>query len=246
MSTATVTVEDYARAYAEECSKHYPQIDAFEERLGYSIHSERPGALEDAARTLACPVKRNPPNWQHGRIIYSVARDRLSTFGGFGIMLDIGTAKGFSALCLAWAIADADSGLRGVGRVVTLDSVHPNDRVHRNSVSELAFGRYLTVGEFLAPWPEAGLIHAIGTPSHQWLAMNRERIALAFIDGKHTYAAVAEDLDGIKHHQESGDVIIADDLQVDGVAQAVAGLRGYDLTLISAHRDRQYAVATKQ
>src|SRR5262245_57035761 len=113
----TVTVDDYRRIFLEACGNPYGELDALETLLGYSVHRERIGALEAAARTLACPYKAHAPNWQHGRLVYAAARARLSTYtGGSALLVDIGTAKGFSALCLAWALVDSG---QAFGRAVT-------------------------------------------------------------------------------------------------------------------------------
>ena len=53
------TSSDYARVFAEECDRAYPAITQFETECGFAIQK---GRLESAARTLACPVKVNPPN----------------------------------------------------------------------------------------------------------------------------------------------------------------------------------------
>jgi predicted O-methyltransferase YrrM len=226
----------YESAFHTERMHLYPAISAFEDKCGYAIGRER---LEDAARTLACPVKAHPPNWQHGRVLYAITRQRLAQDKEPATLVDIGTAKGFSALCLMWALLDANVS----GRVVSVDVVNPLDRVRRNSVAEL--DGLLTVLDFVAPWPEADGIQFTHTTSAQWQGFNPQRIAVAFVDGKHTYQAVKADAKRVAAAQRIGDVMVFDDLHIPGIAAAVAELKGYSIERIEALPCRVYAVARR-
>src|SRR5688572_20772364 len=95
---------DYETAFLHESVVEYPTLAALERRMGYAIDKR---LLEGDAKILACPVKRNPPNWQHGRLIYAVLRKYLETQSDPVTLFDCGTAKGFSALCMALALTDA-------------------------------------------------------------------------------------------------------------------------------------------
>lgn len=243
----TVTAETYADLFAAERAHTYPAVDALEERLGVALDRDR---LEAAARVLSCPFKAAEPNWQHGRVIYAVT---LSTVQGrrgeLLTLLDIGTAKGFSALCLQWALNDSDA----LGEVVSLDVLDPMDRVRRNTVAEV--DGLKTLHEVLAPWPEARRIRfekLTGPPNilsrgaGGWLTGHTQRITVAYVDGKHTYEAVSWEASLLAQRQQVGDVIIFDDIQVPGVAKAVDQLRGYDIERIQALPTRRYAIARKR
>ena len=56
----------------ELADRSYPVVDEFEQRMGFAVDRER---LEDAAGVLACLLKKNPPKWQHGRVLYALARN---------------------------------------------------------------------------------------------------------------------------------------------------------------------------
>lgn len=234
----TPTAEDYAQAFEGERQKGYPTIDAFETMCGYAVDRTR---LEAAARVLACPVKAHAPNWQHGRVLYAMTRQYLDGSAvSFMNVLDIGTAKGFSALCLQWALLD--SGVSG--RVVSVDVVDPFARVQRNSAAEL--DGLLTVPEFVALWREGAVMTFRHTGACDWPSLlHHDRIAVAFIDGKHTQEAVTKDAALVAKHQESGDVMVFDDLHLPGIAAAVADVRGYDVEHISILPNRAYAIATR-
>jgi predicted O-methyltransferase YrrM len=232
-----LTKEKYDEIFEKERANLYPAIDAFEEASQFRVPRER---LEEAARVLACPLKVNPPNWQHGRVIYAAARVRAGCDMD-GIFLDIGTAKGFSACVMSWAVADSQR----KHKVVTVDMMDPYSRVKRNSVAEL--GGMLTLHEFIEPFRDANiLMEAHGGGSAEWFKRTKdERIALAFVDGKHTYDAVRQESIAISELQSTGDVIIFDDLQIEPVRQAVDELQGYDGLDIRIG-PRHYLVAVKQ
>lgn len=210
----TISRAAYDAAWELERMSEYPEIDAIEFQRGYRV--ERP-RLELAARALACPVKVNPPNWQHGRVIYAVLRSMLERHGidDKVVCLDVGTAKGFSALCAQWAINDSER--RGV--VISLDVIDPLARVRRNTVSEV--DGYETLAETLAPWSEARAITFLCGTGVNWLALYRKRVHFAFLDGKHRRDVVEQELSLLRDCQAPGDVVICDDLQIPGVAAAV-------------------------
>src|SRR5262245_9408863 len=122
-------LDEYEAAFRKECDQSYPVVDALEKRYGYAIDRTK---LNIAAHVLACPLKKNPPNWQHGRILYALTRHYLQ--GQIDVsLLDVGTAKGFSALCLLWSLRDTDI----LGSVTSVDVIDPLARVKRNTVAEI-------------------------------------------------------------------------------------------------------------
>lgn len=253
----TVSAETYQALFEKERIHVYPQIDALEQRLRVAADRDR---LEAAARVLSCPFKAAEPNWQHGRVIYAVVREYVEsnaheyvgqvTGGLMFSLLDIGTAKGFSALCAQWALDDAGR----FGIVTSLDVMDPLDRVRRNTIAEV--DGLKTLPEILAPWPEADRIRfeQVKAPKHMehrgacsWLMKDDSRIYVAYVDGKHTYDAVSWESAAIARRQHSGDVIIFDDFQVPGIAKAIHEMRGYDLEyLASIPGKREYVIARKR
>lgn len=246
------TLADFDRVFHAERENFdkYPEVAAVESLYGYSLATQQ---LERAARDLACPVKVNPPNWQHGRVLYAIARhiqarpDRPN-----GIFLDIGTAKGFSAVCMALAVRDST-----VPRsVVSVDKVGPLEQVYRNSRREAHEGRPLTVYS-LVEYMEAGPITFLGGGSEAYFraALTRRdspRILLAFIDGKHDYEMVRKEAHWAANFQESGDVLVFDDLQLPAVAQAVEVFRElhahYSVRYVdlAPTANRKYAIAVRR
>ncbi len=247
MARQRPTVQDYQRIFELERLRIYPAVSAFEERMGYAVDRTR---LESAARVLACPLKVHPPNWQHGRVIYAVARKYLED--GWpsqrskpedyedALFLDIGTAKGFSALCLAWALHDAFV----TGEVVTVDVIDPMARIYRNTVAEV--NGPVTLADLLSPWPEADRIDALKMPGARWLQTQHSRVHLAFVDGKHSGSVVKQEGLFLWKLQEPGDVIVYDDVHLPEIWQAVKSVPDYAIERIDVLPERAYAVAVRQ
>jgi predicted O-methyltransferase YrrM len=231
------TASDYQNAFEQERVNEYPVMDELEEAYGYTLDRVR---LERAASVLACPVKVNPPNWQHGRLLYAVARQLFEFKRDSYFFLDVGTAKGFSALCMQWAINDA-----GVNaKVVSVDVIDPTTVVKRNTISDLFGPRDLW--QILAPWPEAKAIEFVQSTGVGYILGCTHRINFAFLDGKHRYDDVAMEAQLLIKRQEQGDHIVFDDLQIPGVEKAVDKLRGYDVHKVTIKPERRYAIAVKR
>lgn len=241
------TKQEYEEAFSKERLKEYQNIDKFEATLGFSIGRS---FLEEAARVLACPVKANPPCWQHGRVIYAAARFYLSKYPGQRhFWVDVGTAKGFSALMMAWALDHSEQ----IGAVNSIDVIDPNARVERNSIADLDDVELRTVAELVAPFARSSsvLLQFIGGGSGSWLASlpKQQRIGFAFIDGKHTRKNVLHDALEIDKRQDKGDMILFDDVQLDQVHDGVRDFLDKSKRTtqwISAFTDRKYVVTVKR
>ena len=160
-------------------------------------------------------------------MLYAYARQYLSrqaTLDGMAIaaaergvfhLVDVGTAKGFTALVLRWALDDS----LVLGRVTSIDVIDPAARVRRNTVAEL--DGYLTLYETLAPWPEMRGTEFVCGEGLAWLQSSSSRLHLACLDGKHTEAVVREEALTLAERQQPGDLVFFDDVHLPGVAAAV-------------------------
>jgi predicted O-methyltransferase YrrM len=237
--TVMPSVSDYRAIFEAERVVSYPVMDGFERRHGYAIDRAR---MEAAAEVLACPYKAHAPNWQHGRLVYAATRSYLATYAGGRVsILDVGTAKGFSALCLLWAMTDA-----GIdGKVTSVDVLDPHARVKRNTVAEV--DGYKTLAETQVAWPEARGIEFLQSTGLKWLKGRSDRVHVAFIDGKHSADVVKLEGQRLAELQQPGDLAMFDDLQIEGVHQAVKSLGGlYQLERVEIGPNRAYAVGYRR
>ena len=233
--------EQYDDAFDKENAREYKVVDELETLIGYALPKE---FYLPRARILACPVKQNPPNWQHGRVIYSVVRNYLKDLDGVDYVtaLDIGTAKGYSALCLNKALSDS-----GVpGQVYSVDVIDPEVRCLRNTVSEL--DGLKTLEETLRQFPDHTEVMFIQSTGLQWLADHRDRVHVAFVDGKHTGPVVEAEGELLAANQKSGDVAIFDDVHLRGIHSAIYSLRPhYEFEYVVIRPDeRAYAIGYRK
>lgn len=235
---AAPTAAEYQAIFDAERQNEYPVIDAYEDRCGHAIDRYQ---LETAARVLACPLKHNPPNWQHGRVLYAAARNYLESRGDSIRIVDIGTAKGFSALCLLWALKRS----RLNGRVWSVDVIDPYARVRRNTVAEV--DGFKTLAETLDQWPEAQQITFSKMTGVECLQLDRFKIHIAFIDGKHSPDVVLTEGRLLHERQETGALAIFDDLQLIGPAVDHLEAEGkYTFERLWIKKDRGYAVGVRR
>jgi hypothetical protein len=233
---------EYEAAFAAERAVEYPEVEAYEHIAGFAIDRER---LEGAARILACPVKKNPPNWQHGRVLYAAMRRYFEQMGGldYALCFDCGTAKGFSALIAKWALDDSDV----MGCVHSVDVINPLDRVFRNSVQDCDGLNRLE--DYLRPWPEAKDIQFYKMTGTDWLASDTERVNVAFIDGKHSTEAVAAEGRLLASRQDAGDLVVFDDVQIVPVLQGLhtlGKLYEFQFIALGKYANRAYAVGARR
>ena len=238
-ATIERTVGAYAVAFERERLQQYPMVDAFERRMGYALDRDK---LEKAARVLACPLKASPPNWQHGRVIYAATREYLkgTERNAHHALLDVGTAKGFSALCLYWALWDADR----LGNVHSTDIIDPESMEKRNTVAEVEEPQNLY--GVLEPWPERAQIEFYRSTGQKFLMDHPYRFHVAFIDGKHSYEVVSWEVALLAQRQESGDLAMFDDAHIAGVAKALKEQRAYELEYLEVLPNRKYAIGRRK
>ena len=242
----TATALDYQRIFDLERTHQYPIIDDFEQRMGYAIDRAK---LEEAARVIEAAARRYYGRRGFG---WDPRSEDWSTPGGppgpVGIpfdnpfaVLDIGTAKSFSALCLLWALNDAGAD----GSVTSVDVIDPYSPEIRNTVAELS--RPLTLHETLEPWPEAKAITFVQSTGINWLKAHPERLHIVFVDGKHKADVVSEEAALILARQVAGDLCIFDDVHLPEIRAVVRGLHhSYSLEYLDILPNRGYAVGVRK
>lgn len=246
----------YLAAFKAEAARSYPAIDQLVAGLemGEHMFDDQKTLFFEMARDLACPLKEHRPNWQHGRVLYALARKVARDPAVDFTFLDIGTAKGFSALCMLWGLFDS----MRVGTVHSFDVVDPFSKVARNSIAELDGLKDL--GEFIAPYlprQHPGTEPRCGAVFHQKPGMLFDevvpaaRIHLAFVDGKHKLTDVREEAIKIGARQERGDFILFDDWQIPSVKEGISAFMDtptgklYRYTEILVNADRSYRLAER-
>jgi len=242
------SAEEYKDLAAKVAEEKYPEIDRFERETGYKIPEEW---LHDLALHTQVVVKKSPLCYAHGRVLYSALSrylEKLSKSEQVNI-LETGTARGFSSLCMARALSD----MNRVGKVVTFDTLPHRMPIYWNCIDDLEGKK--SRQELLEPWSDLVRRHLVfvqGDTRNTLPRVNIDRIHFAFLDGAHTRADVLWEFDNIVAQQKSGDVVLFDDYtptQYPGLVAAVDEICrkfNYVPEKLSAHSGRGYVVATRQ
>ena len=178
--------------------------------------AERFGDLPDrefvdelALATQVVP-KDEQLDWSHGYLLYAALGSylRQTPSNRPVTIFETGTARGFSAICMAQALRDAGR----AGTILTVDVLHAERPIYWNSIADADGPR--TRLELLAPW--SGLVedHIVFLRGDVGVALEQlglARIHFGFLDAEHTYDAVQRELAFVTAHQRQGDVIVCDD-----------------------------------
>jgi predicted O-methyltransferase YrrM len=240
--------ETYQNLASVAVEQSYPEIDRFEEKTGHGIE---PAWLHDLALHTQVVVKESTLCYAHGRVLYSALSRYLGSIAVSESIniLETGTARGFSGLCMAKALNDMGRS----GRVVTFDFLPHRSPIYWNCIDDLE--RKKSREELLAPWSEMVrkyLVFVQGDTQLMLPSVCIDRVHFAFLDGAHTYPDVLFEFAQIAGSQHTGDVAVFDDYtpaQFPGIVAAVDEIcnkYGYSPEKLSAHSGRGYVVAIKQ
>lgn len=237
--------ETYLSLFHNAREKEYPEVDRFEAACGHAIDREW---LDELALHTQVSVKKSAICYAHGRVLYAAIRRYLDRNRPKRVnILETGTAKGFSALCMSRALSDANVD----GVIVTIDTL-PHDRAfYWNAIDDLDGKK--TRRELLAPWREwIDRIVFLQGPAREMLrGLSLSRVNVAFLDAAHTRDDVLFEFGVIAEFQEPGDMVVFDDVTpgiFPGVVSAVGEIQNkYDLGLeqIEASDSRGYAVLVR-
>lgn len=240
------SADDYLRLWHEARSQRFPAIDAYERECGAAIDRSW---FEDAALLTQVTVKANALCYQHGRLLYATLRRYIRDHGGGDLnIVETGTARGFSALCLAKALADAGAS----GKIVTFDVLPHDQPMYWNCIRDADGPR--TRAELLREYRDLLERYVVFHCGDTRLTLSRivfPRVHFAFLDSVHTYSHVMAEFAAIRGAQQPGDVLFFDDYTpatYPGVVKAadeICRTAGYSGTAVVAHEHRRYLLAEK-
>jgi hypothetical protein len=236
---------EYRKLHEEAKSKQFPEIDDLEVMTGFAVDRKW---LDNVALHTQITKKRSELVYPHGRVIYSLLRKYIDErTPGFVTVCETGTARGFSALCMAKAIVDA-----GIdGRIVTFDVLAHLDRHYWNCIDDDDGKK--TRAELLAPWSD--LLQMItfvhGDTQLMLSRVGLDRINFAFLDAQHVKRAVMHEYSVVAGRQLAGDMIVFDDVSPSypGVLASVRNIEQdgrYVVSRLGISDVRGYAWAVKR
>tara|TARA_B100000900_G_C20538164_1_gene699261 strand:- start:139 stop:954 length:816 start_codon:yes stop_codon:yes gene_type:complete len=240
------TQKEYLRLFNEIKDKKYEIIDQIEKESGYKIDKNW---LDTLALQTQIVKKKNLLNYQHGRLIYSILRKYLKSKNKSDKIniLETGTARGFSSVCMAKAMIDSDY----QGTINTIDIIPNNKKIFWNCISDLSGKK--TRLELLEPWKnELNYINFIEGLTSTSLKKNYfNRINFAFLDAQHDKESVLEEYNFVNQRQKAGDIIIFDDVSknFNEIKLAIKQIKNqnlYNLKILEfPNESRGYAIAEK-
>ena len=162
----------------------------------------------------ASRILRGGDGGEHGLLLYKLLSKRFASAHQSVVLLDVGTARGFSAIAMAKAMMDAN--LRG--ELYTIDIIgqdesrdwHVAKQQHDEPLAGVQIARSNIWRQSYEE--EAKVISPITGKSSEVLeSWNYGDIDFAFIDGDHRYHAVKADLELLDALMADGGQIILDD-----------------------------------
>ena len=238
--------EEYLAIWQKVKRQSYPVIDQYEQELQFYIDSEWFHALALHTQVV---IKESEICYQHGRLLYTTLSEYVRQNRSTSIsILETGTARGFSSLCMAKALRD-----RNVeGKIATIDPLPHYVSMYWNCIDDLDGVK--TRRELISNYSDLTsgyIVFLEGTSKDLLERLELSRIHFAFLDGSHTYEDVAYEYSYILPRQKKGDIIFFDDHQPElfpGIVKAVQELEAtnnYGITTIEANSQRGYAIAEK-
>lgn len=162
----------------------------------------------------ACLALRGGDGGEHGQLLYQLVHERRDC-GHRVVALDIGTARGFSAVTMARAMLDADLD----GHVYTVDVIDHDEpldwHAEKHDPDEPLASGPTARSAVWQEWAteEAPRITPITGKSTQVLSeWSHGPIDVAFLDGSHTYDDVKAELEALHGMMADDGVIVLDDV----------------------------------
>ena len=196
---------------ASECN-HDKYFENLEKNFEFK-HQNLKSFVDKLALKTQIVIKESKMLYLHGYILYAALDDYLKNNPAvdFVNIVETGTARGFSAVCMAKALHDN----KRDGKIYTIDVLPNDEKMYWNCVED--FSGPKTRPELLNKYDHLlQYIEFIRGDSKQVLDILHEkyfvpRVHFSFLDAQHTYSYLKHEMDWVRDRQEKGDVIICDD-----------------------------------
>lgn len=229
-------------------NERYNFVDSLEKNSGFSIDKEW---LNDVALKTQISIKNSKPNYQHGRILYSLLRKfidiKIDTNQQVTV-LETGTALGFSALCMAKAFDDSE--FKNY-KIITLDIIPSKTKIFWNKFGDEKGKR--TREEVLKDWSKLNnnIIFLSGDTKNILQNLHLNRVHFAFLDAVHNKINVQREFKYVSERQQVGDLIVFDDItknqfpELTDYIQSLGNKSDYEIEYLNSTDNRGYAIAKK-
>ena len=240
----TINKDKYLKIFNDIKIKRYPNIDDYEQKKKFKIEKEW---IDNLALTTQVVIKESEINYQHGRLLYSELSEYILNKNYDFNILETGTARGFSSICMAKALFDRNKN----GKILTIDILPHNRKIIWNCIKDLS-GKS-TREELLQDWKN--LLEYInfkqGRSERILETNNIDRVHFAFLDGAHNKKTVEYEFEWVAKRQLKNDIIIFDDYsmsQFNGIYKLINEIedtKRYLIKKVNSDQNRAYAIAYK-
>ncbi len=240
--------ETYLRLAQEAANRTYPEFMA-QVRETYGKLPDKVW-IDELARSTQVVNKSTQLLYVHGYLLYAALTHYLETHPHIKqvSILETGTARGFSSVCMAKALDDTARS----GRILTIDVLPATKPIFWNCIHDVDGKQTrLQLLEQWQPLVENYIVFIQGFAALVMAQLGLHRVHFAFLDGEHTYDALSRELAYVAAHQKHGDMIVCDDYtpqQFPGVVQAVDEFlknNPYTSTIFETPKGRAYMVCQR-
>ena len=240
------TKEEYLKIAAKSKENKYPIVSRFEAKYKFAINENW---YHELALHTQIIIRNSETCYVHGRLLYSALSNYIKNHNLKNInILETGTARGFSSLCMAKAMEDADI----EGKIITFDVLPHNVKMFWNCIDDHEGKK--TRAELLLNYNkliERYIIFHHGNTKTELKKVQMPRVHFAFLDCGHEYHFVMNELATVYDKQQKGDIIFFDDYTpkiFPGVVRAVDEIcekYKYSKEVITISNERGYVIAEK-
>lgn len=194
--------------------------------------------------------KKSKLSIDHGKYLYSELRKYICNNNfDFINVVETGTARGFSAICMAKAMYDEKQN----GQIFTFDILPHDKKLYWNNILDVTQGK-ATRKELLQEWNylTERYIKFINNFAHIYLkSINFERVHFAFFDGSHYAHDIKYEFEKIALCQMKNDISIFDDfneLQYNDMYKLILDITkkyNYNHSIIRINDNRKILLAKK-
>jgi len=237
--------EEYLQIYNKCINRRHEHVEKKCKELGYILDKK---FINELALITQVVIKKTEINFQHGNIIYAVLMKYISQMKIKNIViLETGTAKGFSSVCMSKAINESSI----EGKIYSVDFLPHNKKMYWNCI--LDFEGKHSRSTLLDNWnKETRNIEFLEGKTKKILKkLDLPRVNFAFLDAAHTKKDVIYEFNYLQKRQVRGDIIIFDDVTKNlfpGVISAlniIKNMGTYNIEFFEIAKYRRIAIATK-
>jgi predicted O-methyltransferase YrrM len=238
--------DEYLKIWEYAKSKSYKLIDNFEQRNNQKIDKDW---YHELALHTQVVIKKSEICYAHGRLLYSSLKSYIEKHRYSYInIIETGTARGFSALCMAKAMEDANA----CGKIITFDVLPHNVKMYWNCIDDNDGKK--TRSQLLLAYKsltEKYIIFHQGNTKIELPKLQTHRIHFAFLDSAHDYYYLMSEFQYLLDKQKKNDIIFFDDytpLKYPGVVKAVDEIcetYKYSKEIITLNENRAFLIAMK-